>query len=427
MGETPKNTCDNSTESTNLKDLVSKISQDNRIDWNDKAEIDELLKLYQWEKAECIKETKNWLKALLVKSLEWWYEIRNENDYEVLSKILNLIWNKEPLPEFKDIWKIDIILENDAILMWKMWFYVSSLKWWNTENIKKLKITFNNNSFKKDDIENKLNYVTDIPDEVSDNSPVTDDTNTKDSIIVAPTPEAVTIPEKLPNSNQKAINYINSNYNDAQIYAIKFKLEVDEKWVWEKTIDAIKKFQEKNWLTIDWLIWKKTIAKMGVDFNRKLDGDVKVEDSLSKWEVLEDTTLSVLEEVKIKNNEVKEVNAKQTPDEIKQNNTQIENSILDIKNWITIKDKTWYEILQKQFNLPEWENLPDEIKNKKQWEVLTLSQDKGVINIYFWKVMENDSWEKYIFKYWEIKNWALEKSWFMWKFSWDTLWNNQDI
>lgn len=86
-----------------FNELVRTISSDKRLDGADKQAIDELVGLYQSEKASYIQETKTQVVQLLQESLEKWYTITSEQDYWVLEKTLHLINPEYKIPQYQTI------------------------------------------------------------------------------------------------------------------------------------------------------------------------------------------------------------------------------------------------------------------------------------------------------------------------------------
>lgn len=344
------NTLEDSKNNFNIKDLVNKISNDNKLNWDDKKEILDILEKYNNDKISILKETKDSLNEAFKKTLEGWFLIKNENDFLVLKQILRIIWNNSNLWEFDKSQINHVIwLKNDELFLWKnnisgvdaLWTsYIKKLNNWVwIDNPLDIELQLNKNSFKKD---------------------------------------SINIPISTP------IFTINSN-------------------------------------------------------------EVSVEESLDRWEEI--VNEEKLEKVNIKSNPiVKKVIVKasknkeksqtitpiqpteKTEKDIEEN--EIEKITLDISSWITIENKEQYDRIKKSFKLPDWEKLPNEIKNKNNSQILTLAEnkEKQVIDLYFWEKRINDIWQEYVMKYWNIVNWEFKKSSFFERnFSWDNLENNVKI
>lgn len=80
--------------------LMKDISFDKRIDGMDKKEVGALEQKYTQEKQEISTQTKEKLLLLIEKSLRDGFSVETPDDYEVLKKLLSILWKKEVLPEY---------------------------------------------------------------------------------------------------------------------------------------------------------------------------------------------------------------------------------------------------------------------------------------------------------------------------------------
>lgn len=80
--------------------LMKEISFDKRIDGMDKKEVWALEQKYTQEKQEISTQTKEKLLLLIEKSLRDGFSVETPDDYEVLKKLLSILWKKEVLPEY---------------------------------------------------------------------------------------------------------------------------------------------------------------------------------------------------------------------------------------------------------------------------------------------------------------------------------------
>ena len=167
-------TCDIQSESKNLSQLVNEISSDNKINWSDRQKLDKIIEMYQKERAQCLQETKDNLKDLLKKSLENWFLIKNENDFNVLKQMLQIIWNNSNLWNFDRNQTNHVIwLKNNELFLWKNWFifdfswtyYLKKFNNWTWENVPlDVEFQLNKNSFKKENIKIPIsNPITPTP------------------------------------------------------------------------------------------------------------------------------------------------------------------------------------------------------------------------------------------------------------------------
>lgn len=441
----------------NFNELVKTISSDKRLDGADKKAIDELVGLYQAEKASYIQETKTQVVQLLQESLKKGYTVANAEDYWVLEKTLQLINSEYKIPEYQamkavadkyDTALFSVVLTKDNNLeVYTRQSYMKKITS-NTDLLGKFSLidgvytkkTFLDTFQFDDDLRNNngvdmrgvsLSHAPLIPtpEEVSQNisvdpkkieTPESQDalsnvevtSSTKKTEQVALTPEQTKL--------QEAIQY-NRRYTPEQIKTIQQKLwftgnELDGK-VWPKTVDAIRAFQALNDIVIDGKAWPETLDKMwyilkdGVLVEKKPEGIQKDKMNGDK------STGTIKESVWTENRTPQEgISEKISPD--------------FLINGVTIETQESYEKLKKSLSLelPDWKNLPQEIQNKKWAEVFSLALEEGKINVYFWAVRENESGQQYVMKYWEIVNGKFEKASFFWaNFAWDDIWNNSKI
>lgn len=87
----------------NIQDLLGIISNDKRIDGNDKIAIQDLVSLCETEQESCKQDTKKEMARLLKESLQNGYTVKNESDYLVFEKILKIIEPNYLIPSYDDI------------------------------------------------------------------------------------------------------------------------------------------------------------------------------------------------------------------------------------------------------------------------------------------------------------------------------------
>ncbi|MBW7954953.1 hypothetical protein H3C61_04020 [Candidatus Gracilibacteria bacterium] len=206
----------------------------------------------------------------------------------------------------------------------------------------------------------------------------------------------------------------------------------------------LRKFNNGIWedisLDIEFQLNKNSFKKEDIGFieNHQIKGTSNNQEAilpLKELEKIEIANNTSVKKVIIKNTKKKEIT--QTTDliqptqKIDDNNTNEDKKItIDISSGITIGNKEQYDRIKKSFKLPDWEKLPDEIRNKTSSQVLTLAEDKEkqVIDLYFGEKRINDNGQEYVMKYGKIINGEFEKSSFFERnFSWDNLENNVKI
>lgn len=109
-----------------VKEILDTISADNKLDGNDKAAVDELKTRFESDKGEIESETRNGIKESLNIMLEDGYTVENQNDYDVLKKILFLEWNLVELPEYDSLPKVQKISFANASQEWYLYVYDAS-------------------------------------------------------------------------------------------------------------------------------------------------------------------------------------------------------------------------------------------------------------------------------------------------------------
>lgn len=464
----------------NFNDLVKTISSDKRLDGADKQAIDELVELYQAEKASYIQETKTQVVQLLQESLGKGYTVRSEQDYWVLEKTLQLINPEYKIPQYQTIKAVadeydtalfSVALTKDNNLeVYTRQSYMKNITS-NTDLLGKFSLidgaytkktfldTFqfdddlrNNNIVDMGDISaSQANLIptseteipqnpTEVPVSAQSPAPVpasaqtnpTDEKKTQATTSSAPvektqvntswTVPKIEKPTLTPEQAklQEAIQY-NRRYTSEQIKTIQQELwftgeELDGK-VWPKTVDAIRAFQALNNIVIDGKAWPETLDKM--------------------WYILKD---GVLVEKKPEDTQKDKMNGDKSTGTIKEwdwtENTTPQEGVSEkissdfLINGITIAEQAGYEKFKASsaLGLPDWKDLPQEIQNKKPEEILSLALEDGKINVYFWPMRENESGQQYVMKYGELVNGKFEKaSFFSSNFTWDDLWNNTKI
>jgi len=110
---------------------------------------------------------------------------------------------------------------------------------------------------------------------------------------------------------------------------------------------------------------------------------------------------------------------------------------IDLSKWVNIIWENWYIWFKNMSwisDLPDWKDLPAEIRDDKTWKLLSMSVEDGKVNVYFWEKRVNQeqnqyTWEasfkqEYVMKYGEIVNWKFEKTPIWWIFAYDDLANN---
>lgn len=86
---------------THVWELVKKISYDKRVDRMDLPEVGALETALAQEKTWVISQTKEKLLSHIEQSLIDGFTVETQDDYEVLKKLLSLLWKKQVLPEYK--------------------------------------------------------------------------------------------------------------------------------------------------------------------------------------------------------------------------------------------------------------------------------------------------------------------------------------
>lgn len=86
---------------TYVWEVIKKISYDKRVDRMDLPEIGALETVLDQEKMGVISQTKEKLLAHIEQSLIDGFTVETQEDYEVLKKLLSLLWKKYVLPEYK--------------------------------------------------------------------------------------------------------------------------------------------------------------------------------------------------------------------------------------------------------------------------------------------------------------------------------------
>ena len=472
-----QNPSDVMTKVQNFNELVRTISSDKRLDGADKQAIDELVGLYQSEKASYIQETKTQVVQLLQESLEKWYTITSEQDYWVLEKTLHLINPEYKIPQYQTIKAVadvydtalfSIALTKDNNLeVYTRQSYMKKITS-NTDLLGKFSLidgeytkkTFLDTFQFDDDLRNN-NIVdmgnisasqasliptseTEIPQSpapaqspapvpASTQTNPTDEKKTQATTSPAPALKTpVNTPSSVPKTEkptltpeqaklQDAIQY-NRRYTSEQIKTIQQALwftgaELDGK-VWPKTVDAIRAFQALNNIVRDGKAWPETFDKM--------------------WYILKD---GVLIEKKSEDTQKDQKNEDKPVEKVKEEwnwseQTTSQEGINEkmssdfLVNGVTISEQVWYEKFKASSDLwlPDWKDLPQEIQNKKPEEILSLALQDGKINVYFWPMRENEAGQQYVMKYGEIVGGKFEKaSFFSSNFTWDDLWNNTKI
>jgi peptidoglycan hydrolase-like protein with peptidoglycan-binding domain len=223
---------------------------------------------------------------------------------------------------------------------------------------------------------------------------------------------------------QEAIQYNKAKHTPEQIKDIQKNLgvEVDGK-VWTKTIDAIKAFQALHGLKIDGKVWPITSKQLE---SFKETAPTNSVSELPKVEIPEQKTPPT---VVVEDGREVIIEDKGTP--LSKNDESWQQIIRDmLHKWVNVQSETSYKKFAEMawVQLPDWENLPKEITQPKEWEKLTLALSDSWVNIYFGEVRQNESGQQYIMKYWEIVGGKFEKASFFWSnFAWDDLGNNTKL
>lgn len=88
------------TTKTTPEELLKKISYDKRIDRIDLPEVAELERIFQKEKEQISSETQEKLLWQIEKTLIDGFTVESVEDYEVVKKMLSLLWKKSVLPDY---------------------------------------------------------------------------------------------------------------------------------------------------------------------------------------------------------------------------------------------------------------------------------------------------------------------------------------
>lgn len=99
-------------------ELIQKTAYDKRVDRMDLPEVRALEREFSQEKQWVISQTKEKLLAHIEQSLADGFTVETQEDYEVLMKLLSLLWKKQILPEYK-------ILQHIADRTGKSFFSIS--------------------------------------------------------------------------------------------------------------------------------------------------------------------------------------------------------------------------------------------------------------------------------------------------------------
>ncbi len=107
-----------STPKVSPDELIQKTAYDKRVDRMDLPEVRALEREFSQEKQWVISQTKEKLLAHIEQSLADGFTVETQEDYEVLTKLLSLLWKKQILPEYK-------ILQHIADRTGKSFFSIS--------------------------------------------------------------------------------------------------------------------------------------------------------------------------------------------------------------------------------------------------------------------------------------------------------------
>ncbi len=88
-------------KTVNTQQVIDKISYDKRVDRMDLPEVSALEEVISQEKQGILSHTKEKLLAHIEQSLIDGFTVETQEDYEVLKKLLSLLWKKQSLPEYK--------------------------------------------------------------------------------------------------------------------------------------------------------------------------------------------------------------------------------------------------------------------------------------------------------------------------------------
>lgn len=423
-----------SYEPKTVSQLLKEIGRDRKINWWDVSQLEELEILFNQDSSEIYQETKEGLQKLLQESLLKGYSINNENDYNALNSVLKLLWKDYILPDYNELlarfWWFSVKYENEQLKLYNL----QNLRWiihedWSFEAISLFSAFFstdndwheNNNTISTYNLRRIAETIeASIEPEIS--AEVWGESSEGIELAQAPEPqpqpeiEGGEVAQAPENQNiQDAIAY-NRRYNSEQAKLIQEGVwlsgsEVDGK-IWSKTIEAIKKFQSENWLTPDGKVWPLTLWKIQWDWY-----GYKIENGRIIPHSSEDTILTPSFSV-------------DNQEQLTTQEAVIDTLTYDLSKWVTIWSQAWYEKLRNTswWKLPEWNDLPEEIKSPKSWDILTLLEKGGKIHVYFGQKRENDMGQQYVMKYGEILQGKFEKSSFFTRnSSWDDLGNNSRI
>lgn len=529
QGKNPHET----SPSQNFNSLVDYISGDKRINGADKQAIDDLVKLYETEKAGYIQNTKVEVVKLLQESLDKWYTVKNSDDYAVLTKILQLINPSYKLPDYASLEALrdkeyvknpDVNEKNfpkhfsvtyksaEHILNFnvpqKYMQHITS----NTDLISKISLltgqmvdktftdrlqfddeTKNNNEidFSGVKVEEDLTSLPSIPwlkeaidglgeykslDEMSRDvinesaksgkssaeptkapavtakpetstskvaSEKVSPTRKPEKSAVEPTKapvakegsktssakvnETAKAPEKVKlTPEQEAIHYNQAKHTPEQIKAIQLNLGVkDDGKVGPRTIDAIKAFQALHGLHIDGKVGPLTSKQL--DSFKATASDAK-NTQLPIIEIPEEKPLPT---VIVENGEERIVEVEDKSTTLSKSDENGQEIVKDLlSKWVNINGESSYKKFAEVswIKLPDWQSLPKEITQPKEWEKLTMALSDGKVGVYFGEIQQNDSGQQYIMKYWEITGEKFEKASFFWKaFAFDDIGNNATL
>ena len=118
-----------------VSDLLAEIAKDKRIDGKDLEQLNQLSTKFEQDKQNVHNETKNELKIALEWILKDWFSVKNEWDYNSLSKILKILWHHD-IPSFKDVYAnipeknrdvFSFVIQWDKLLMYVKESYMNKI------------------------------------------------------------------------------------------------------------------------------------------------------------------------------------------------------------------------------------------------------------------------------------------------------------
>lgn len=395
-----------------FNELVKTISSHKRLDGADKQAIDELVRLYQVEKASYIQETKVQVVQLLQESLEKGYTVMNAEDYWILEKTLHLINSEYKIPKYQDITAIAdefdtelfsvVFTKDNNLEIYTRQSYMRKATS-NTDLLGKFSLidgwytkkTFLDNFQFDDDLRN--NNIVDMSNISASQSiliPTSggERTQTPASVSTISTDKqkiqkVMLTPEQA--KLQEAIQY-NRRYTSEQIKTIQQKLwfigaELDGK-VWPKIVDAIRAFQAFNNIVIDGKAWPETFDKMWYIFK---NNSLIPLDWVSHWTPTSDSNeipkaSEKEDEWKEKNKSYFTKNGLQIGDQVEfyptWGNSECISWILSQDNWNTYIIHSWGEeyviddleksqVRKQQIPEKKWELQPSQPILENPWSI----------------------------------------------------------